>query len=428
MTDATSGTPDLNRQVWIQAGGRFLYQAGTALIQFYLPLIFVNQVGISATAVGIAVGCGALAGVAGHFLGGYLTDRPSWGRKRTLLLSAWLAILGAAVLPATHTLAFLIDANLLLGFSAGCYWTAAEAAVMDETTPAQRHHAFSVMSLSDGVGCGVGILFGGALMNWVDRSQDLFLIGGAILLGYWALTQFAVVSHPKSTGHAETLEGFVVAFRDRALRLFVVINILFTTMIAMVNITLPLYFTDVIQMASGDDSMSNIANLFTWGYIGVGAVLQIPLVRLVRGLLPAQILMVSLLLWAAGFFLVWATSAISVLQVVCMLAALSVLAIATCIYKPIAPTIVGDLAPHSLRGVYVAISYQCWSIGYFVGPIFGGWALDQSATITRFVWLGVAASTVIGLLLLQRLDHQRPDYQRSDRQDQPVPVSSKASS
>jgi MFS family permease len=77
------------------------------------------------------------------------------------------------------------------------------------------------------------------------------------------------------------------------------------------------------------------------------------------------------------------------------------LSIASVTYKPFASAIVSELAPESLRGSYIAISSQCWAIGYFIGPIIGGWAMDQSALIADRFWLGAAATTAIGLLVLQ---------------------------
>ncbi|MGB3205439.1 MAG: MFS transporter [Crinalium sp.] len=82
-----------SHKVWVQAIARSLYQAGYGSIQFFIPLIFVNQVGLSATSVGIGIGSGSLAGIVGHFLGGYLADSPAYGRKRALLFSAGLSIL-----------------------------------------------------------------------------------------------------------------------------------------------------------------------------------------------------------------------------------------------------------------------------------------------------------------------------------------------
>lgn len=109
----------------------------------------------------------------------------------------------------------------------------------------------------------------------------------------------------------------------------------------------------------------------------------------------------------AGLLLVWATGIVASMQIVWMIASLSILSIAAAIYRPFAPTIVADLAPESLRGAYLAISYQCWSIGYFVGPVLGGWAMDQSPAIAQGLWIVAASSTFLGLFVLYFLGQSR---------------------
>lgn len=66
--------PDFDRQVWILAAGRLLLEIGTGFTLFYAPIFFVNQVGISATLVGVAIGSGSVSGVVGRFLGGQGAD------------------------------------------------------------------------------------------------------------------------------------------------------------------------------------------------------------------------------------------------------------------------------------------------------------------------------------------------------------------
>ena len=65
-----SWLPQLNPQVWILASGRLLSQIGTGFTLFYAPIFFVNQVGLSATAVGIGIGSGQISGIIGRILGG----------------------------------------------------------------------------------------------------------------------------------------------------------------------------------------------------------------------------------------------------------------------------------------------------------------------------------------------------------------------
>ena len=395
----------LSRQVWVQAVGRSLYQAGYGSIQFFIPLIFVNQVGLSATAVGIGIGSGSLAGILGHLLGGYLADSQAYGRKRALLFSAGLSILAAIALALTQSLPLLVVANLFMGLSAGCYWTASDATVIDVTAPEQRHKAFAVLVLADSLGGGVGIWLGGMLLAFADQAQLLFLIDSLILLMFLVLILTAVTeTRQDNLEHSDTLQGFVVALRDRSLLLFVLVNVLFTTYIALVSSTLPLYFINIVSISSeataSGSSIGNVANLYTWFYVGLGAVLQLPLVPVLSSLPKVRILVISMLLWAAGFFLVWATGMVASMQVIWMIVSLIILSVAATIYKPFAPTIVADLAPESLRGAYLAISYQCWSIGYFIGPVIGGWAIDQSGTIAHGLWLVAAISALFSLFIL----------------------------
>ncbi len=401
-------------QVWAQASARFLYQAGYGTIQFFIPLIFVNQLNFSATVVGIAMGSGALAGVVGHFLGGYLADSPRYGRKRTLSFSALLSILAAIALAFLPNLPMLIVANLLMGLSAGCYWTAADAAVIDVTPPKEHQKAFAVLVLADSIGSGLGILSGGIILSLVTSAQTLFLIAGLILLVFLILIQVAIAdSHRDANEHSDPLQGFNLALKDNSLQVFMLINVLFTTYIALVSSTLPLYFTNFVltgisqTTSDAESSLVSVANLFTWCYVGIGAVLQLPLVQVLISLLNVQVLTISMLLWSAGFVLVWVTHLMPSIAIAGTIAAFAVLSIAGAIYKPFAPALIAELAPKSLRAVYLAISYQCWSIGYFVGPILGGWAMDRSPEIAHDLWIATAISCFFGLFMLHILRLKR---------------------
>lgn len=72
-------------------------------------------------------------------------------------------------------------------------------------------------------------------------------------------------------------------------------------------------------------------------------------------------------------------------------------------YTPSAFGFVADLAPESLRGVYLSINSQCWAIGYFIGPALGGYALDQTAQFMKWFWFGCVASVILGILILRYL-------------------------
>ena len=387
-------------QVWVQALGRLLYQSGYGAIQFFIPLVFVNQVHLSATAVGFAVGCGSLAGVVGHLLGGYLADSPAYGRKRALLFAAILSLMAALMLVKTQALSLLLFVNLVMGISAGCYWTAADATVVDVTPGDQRQKAFAVLVLADNLGLGLGIWGGGRLL---EAHQTLFLAGAMMLLLFLGLVQFGVAETQSASKKDGTVQGIMIALKDSALRLFFVVNVLFATYIAIISSTLPLYLT---SRAAVGTTQTDISSQFTWWYIGLGALLQLPLVQVLGSLRQVSVLMISMLLWGLGFLLVW-LSGMVIAAPIGMILSLGVFSIAGAAYKPFATAMVAELAPVSLRGIYLAISYQCWSIGYFIGPLLGGWALDQSTVVSHNAWLVVAATTLAGILLLFLLSRSR---------------------
>lgn len=148
--------PRLQHQVWLLALGRLLSQVGTGFTLFYAPIFFVNQVGLSATAVGIGIGSASISGVIGRALGGTFADSKFWGRRRTLLLSAMISAIASFALAIAHDFPTFVLGNLLMGLGTGIYWPATEAVVADLTTPDQRNEAYSITRLSDALGLGIG--------------------------------------------------------------------------------------------------------------------------------------------------------------------------------------------------------------------------------------------------------------------------------
>lgn len=400
--------PSLHRSVWILAAGRLLSQIGTGFTLFYMPIFFVNEVGLTATLVGIGLGSGQVAGILGRFLGGTFADSPSWGRRRTLLLSAAISALADVFLTLTYNFPMLLVGNLVMGLGVGLYWPATEAAVADLTTPQQRNEAFAITRLADSIGLNVGVILGGVLISTTGNYRALFMIDGVSFLVFFAVIYFAIAetySFKTQRDRPSMREGWTVALRDRCLLVYLPVNALFTIFVAQTQSTLPLYFRNHIPAAGTGSGFSPeiISRLFAW-HIIAATLLQLPIVRLLNRFTRARVLMFSLLLWASGFICVWMTGVTSELPIAWATVALTVLALALVSFTPSASALIAELAPESLRGVYLSIGSQCWAFGYLVGPPLGGWALDQTRAIANGFWLTAAASTAFGVLMLRYLD------------------------
>lgn len=391
----------MSPQVWIQTIGRGFYQLGSAVLLFYTPIVFVNYGNLSATEVGLAVGGGSVAGVVGNILGGILTDSPKVGRKLTLFASATFAITSAVIAVFTRNFALLLLANTFFGLSTGLYWTAADSSVMDVTTQEQRQDAFSWLGVADNVGFGIGTLGGGVLLKLLHPVQLLFAAAGVTFLVMLLLFAFGMTETRQATSESQDMQkGWKTALTDTRLLIYLLVNTLFITYLALAGGTLPLYFVNF-----GGTSDTVVANLFTWAYIGLGALLQVPIIRVLSRFSYLTSLMISMGIWGLGYLLVWIVGSPENGEIY-QLGIFAVFAIASIIHKPTSSAWISELAPASLRGAYTAIAYQCWTLGYIIGPIVGGWAIDQPGSIARNTWLVVGLSTISGIVVLQVLNNQ----------------------
>ena len=410
--------PQFDRQVWILAIGRLLSQIGNGFTLFYAPIFFVNQVGISATAVGLALGMGSIAGVVGRFLGGTLADAPNFGRKKTLILSAAISALADVALVLTNNLPVLLLGNILMGLGIGLYWPATEAIVADLTTPIQLNEAFAITRLADTTGLGLGVVLGGLLISTTGNYRALFAIDGVSFLVFLAVIYLAITDNQPESHHQEVSlrRSWGIALRDHLFLIFLLVNILFTTYLAHINSIMPLYFSNFVS----GFSQGKISFLFSFHLI-LAALLQMPIARFLNRFSRPRALIFSLLLWGMGFILIWLTGFVQAGNFSWAILAMAVLAIATVAYNPAASSLVVELAPEQSRGIYLSLNSQCWAIGYFISPVLGGWVLERSALLpsqeSHFLidtfWLINALSIIFGILVLMYLEKKMKSKSRA---------------
>ncbi len=394
--------PKFDPEIWILSFGRLLSQIGSGFTLFYAPIFFVNQVGLSATLVGIALGSASISGVVGRFFAGSLADSPNWGRKRTILVSAAISALADVFLALTYNFPTLVIGNLLMGLGIGFYWPATEAMVADLTTDSQRNEAFAIARLADSLGLGIGVVLGGALIASSANYRSLFIIDGISFILFFIVIYFAIKETFKpEKHHHKSYQGWLIAFKDKRLMIYVMGNIFFTTYLAQIQSTMPLYFKNFVGENGFSPTM--ISAIFTW-HIAFAAVCQLPISRWLNRFTRIKALTLSLLCWGVGFICVWISGFFNFIPLVWAIIALSILALAMVSYTPSASSLVVDLAPPSLRGIYLSINSQCWAIGYLIGPPLGGWALDQSVNFAHSFWLFCALSIVLGIIIFQYLN------------------------
>jgi MFS family permease len=394
--------PELPRQVWILALGRLLSEIGSGFTIFYAPIFFVQQVGLSATSVGVALGSASISGVAGRLISGSYADR--WGRKPVLLLSTIVSAISCFVFASTQNFPTLVIGCLIQGLGLGLYWPANEAIVADLTTGEQRRIAYAVTRLADNSGLGIGIIAGGLLINHTGGYRSLFIIDGISFCLFTTTIVLAISETLQQTRKPKLFSGYLTALRDRKLLVYVLVNIIFTTYISQTQTTLPLYFSNFIALPNAKGFEPQIISALFAGYLLMTIASQMPILKFLHNFGHVRALMMSGGFWALGFACMTVTGTAASYHLLWASVGLGILAIANVSYTPTASALIADLAPSDLRGVYTSINSLCWAVGYAVGPPLGGWALDRSTQFAHNFWLGLATTVILVWAILWRLE------------------------
>ncbi|NEQ54786.1 MAG: MFS transporter [Leptolyngbya sp. SIO3F4] len=400
----------LDIRLWILASGRLLSQLGIGFTLFYAPLFFADDVGLSATAIGLGLGSQSLSGMVGRFIGGSMADSPRWGRRQTLLLSAAISAVADGCFVVTHGFIGFVVANLLMGLGVGLYWPATEAVVADLTNEHNRNEAFAIVRLADSLGLSAGVVFGGAVIAAFHAYRLLFALDGLTFMVFYAIVAVAIKETLSSQAKTDNFwQGWQVAICDRTLQIYVVVNCLFTLYLSQAQSTLPLYLNRFTSL----NNHAAVGGIFTWSILLI-ALCQLPMVRWLKRFTQPHALMLALFFWAITFISTWLIGQQFINPTTFVLLGLTAMALGTVAYTPIASALVVSIAPVHLRGVYLSINSMCWAIGYLIGPPLGGWALDN--TMAHPFWLCLLASTMGGVFILwllnQQLRNRTPEIQK----------------
>ncbi|MEH2110346.1 MAG: MFS transporter [Nostoc sp.] len=409
QSQLSSWLSSIHPQVWIFAIGRFFSEVGTGFTLFYAPIFFVNQLGLSATSVGVALGSASISGIVGRITGGSLADSGYWGRRRTLLLATAISAIASLVLAASNNFTTLVIGSLISGLGIGFYWPAAEAVVADASQIDNRRETFAIARLADNLGLAIGIVLAGFLIAIIGSYRWLFIIDAISFMVFFGVVYVGISETEQQqiekSEKTELFAAWMAVLSDRRFLVYIAVNIFFTIYISQIHSTLPLYFKNFVFAESTAKvfAETTISGLFAW-HLVFAIICQLPVTSILKRCSHTLALTVSAIFWAIGFGLIWISSTTPSHQLLWVILALGVFAVAIVSYTPSAASLVTELAPENQRGVYFSINALCWAVGSFIGHPLGGWALDQPQIITNSYWLGFTLSVAIAVVILQYLN------------------------
>ena len=384
---ANGGRRAFPRQFWLLSGGILVLLAGVDMC-FPLETIYLTtRLHISATTVGLVLGLPILASLPLHIVGGAFTDK--YGRRPAM-------VIGISIITGLYlTFAFagsLWPIALALAIEAGLGWamflTGSNAMIADLVVHERRGEAYAITRVALNVGMVIGPLFARQLLSVDPTFRAVFLTGAALCAAFVVivLTTFRETRPAAAVARHDslltTLKGYGVVLHDRRFLLFCGI------------VLLPLYgfgqlwsiFPVALQRQFGISAGTWSSLLMT--YALCGAVMQYPVVRLLRHRNPIVAMSISSACLAIGLggavLAPWGWGTFGLMLI---------LSLGVVILIPISATVAAGLAPVALRGRYMGAWTLVQMGGYALGPTFGGWALDGLGARRAFSLVGVLALT-----------------------------------
>jgi MFS family permease len=366
---------------WLIWTGTLINRLGGFVIPF-LTLYLTAQRGIPVSTAALMVSFFGAGSFLAQLGGGELTDR--FGRRPVMLMSFFITPIFMVVLGLARDLALISICTFIVGFFTDLYRPAVGAAIADLVPPETRTRAYGYNYWAINMGAAVAPLLAGLIADY--NFFILFLADALTTAAFGFIVFFGIPETRPAEAHAAShlpLRTRISQLRRAPILLmFSLITLFFGIVYMQGNVTLPL---DMRAHGLGprDYGVAIAVN----GFLII--LTTIPVSNMAAKWPRFETVAVASLLMGVGFgFTALATNlplfALSVaLWTLGEIAATSV-----------SPTIIADLSPIDLRGLYQGIFGAAWGLSYFIGPLAGGWIYDYWGSNT--LWVGCL---VIGFLI-----------------------------
>ena len=368
----------LPRSFWLLWTGALINRLGGFVVPF-LALYLTAQRGLSVARAGAIVSLFGLGSLLAGPLGGVLADH--LGRRRTLLAGLVAGSLAMLHLGFARTPLHIAIAAFALGFLGDIYRPALNAAVADLVAPAERVRAYAVLYWAANLGFALACSIAGVVAG---RSfLALFIADAATTLLFAAVVFFRVPESQSHEHRAHAREGgarnLLVPLRDGVYMSFVALVFLTALLLLQSLVTLPL---DMRAHGIAPDRYGVLIALN-----GVEIVLLQPFIGSLMGQFRrSRVLAVSALLVGGGFAI---NAFAGIVGVPLYALSIGVWTLGEILLSPVAPAVVADLAPGSLRGTYQGVYQMAWGAAFCVAPLTGSLVLGHFGAST--LWLSCAA-------------------------------------
>ena len=377
---------------------RFFAAFGAGGVIYLTSLIF-NNLGLSATDIGLGFTISAIIGtVTRLFTGNYLNKT---GKIQfPIITSSILSIAASLCLIFSRDTFLYIIGQSLVGAAAGIYWPAAEFGVPYFCHPIETRKAYALVRSSEALGIFLGVFLGGYMTNFL-YSKSIFINDIFCML----VITYLIVRNSSSI--KRNLENFQKKFVDpinqgqlkwnKNSTIIILSILLITTCLALIQVTLPL---DLVKGGVYRNALSKeIISLIISIQLILLLFLQWPVGSWISKKERLFGLKFSLINFSFASFLLFISSYLNIPAFYLISLALILVSLGTASFLPTSTDVVFRIAPSNKKGFALALLSQCFAMGYFFGPFISGRILDLFG-YASIIWLSISCCCFIAFTIL----------------------------
>ena len=367
---------------------RFFASFGAGGVLYLTSLIF-NNIGLSATEIGLGFTFSAILGTITRIISGkYLNKNKNI--VIPLLISSFLSIIASFLLfMAKDTFLYLFGQSLI-GAAAGIYWPAAEIAVPYLCQPCSTPKAYALVRTSEAIGVFLGVFLGSLLNLFVYFKfiylNDIFCMITIIFLIIKNKNIIEITLREYTSNDLISSQSKQNKWHKNS-KLILTSIILLTTCLALIQVSLPLDFV------KGGIYRESISKNFTSYIISFQLILllfiQWPIGNWISNKDRFFGLQFSLINFSIGTVLLFISSYLKDFGLILMFLAIIFCSLGISSFLPTSSDIVFKIAPSNQKGLALALLSQCFAFGYFSGPLISGRLLDYYGNAS-LIWLSIS--------------------------------------
>lgn len=376
---------------WYLWAGTIVNRLGGFVVPF-LMLYLTTRLGLPPANAALLVSILGAGSFFAQLFGGELADR--LGRRPVMILSFFVTPLAMIFVGAVHDPVLLVPAMIVLGLFTNLYRPAVSAAVVDLVPNEKRTRAFGYVYWAINLGAAAAPIIAGFLANF---DYFLLFVGDAVTTAVFGAIVLLKVPETQSAEHAAAARGpsrgrMRQALSDPMLLVFTLLSLGFGVIYSQAEVTLPLDMAGHGLLPS-DYGLALAVN----GALIVLVTLQVT--RRAARWPRYPVMATAALFVGTGFGLAGLAGLAPTLGFYAL--TVVVWTIGEVIGAAVAPTVVSEMSPPGLRGLYQGIWGSSWGLAFFAGPVIGGFVFGHYGG--GVLWAGAFALGVTlcaGYLLL----------------------------